>query len=121
MLYKKLPLDCYLLCLPFVLSAYLNANDTTYLAKRILWMFLSDGGPHLMREHKVSRLTPWLFSFLQPESKIGAKLPDKSDRHCQAKGLHFYKAECRHWLKKRKQQVKTNKFRETTVGDQLQC
>ena len=33
---------------------YLNSNNPTYFTKCILWMFLSNGGSHLVREHKVT-------------------------------------------------------------------
>ena len=59
-----------------ITSDYLNTNDATYLPKCILWMFLPDGGPHLMREDQVPRLTSWLFSFLSQEKMEGRKLPN---------------------------------------------
>lgn len=59
-----------------ITSDYLHTNDATYLPKCILWMFLPDGGPHLMREDQVPRLTSWLFSFLSQEKMEGRKLPN---------------------------------------------
>ena len=43
---------------------YLHSNNATDFPKCILWMLLSDGGPHLMRKHKVTRLASGLLGFL---------------------------------------------------------
>ena len=44
---------------------YLNSNNATYFTKCIFWMFLSNGGSHLMREHKITWLTSGLLHLLK--------------------------------------------------------